>query len=1399
MKKFICDTEMEKKQKLTSIKYMVTRVGSKCILGLLLLAGMIVGIPKMMGQTSIVGFSTADSGSGTATSLSVNLPANVTANDILILHLNARADNVNVSTPSGWTAIDTLEGDGMTSVAFYKFYSSGDPSSYTVSFGSARSFLSLTAVRGISKTNPINARGVTPFGNSSTTSHTSPAVTTTVANARVLVFIDVVNGSNTTVLNSPLTTVYALQGATGALGAYNTLGTATFANAGSTGSFSATSNSAVISVVRTLALAPASTYSISGTVTLGGNGLSGVTISATGGHTGSTTTNSAGEYTISGVAEGSASVTITPTLTGYTFSPSTKTVSGPVNANATGQDFTATLNTYTVTGTITQNGSNAALPGVLVTATGSGSYSQTAITNASGVYTLTGVSHGTTNVSITPSKTGFIFDGTSRSIAGPVTANQTAQDFKATRPPVANNDNFTCVSASTALSVLANDTDPDVSGFLSASASSYTVTIVTPPTKGTATVNSGGTIQYNPTAGTAATDDETITFTYRVTENSITGASSADGTVTVFYSNVNDAPNAVDDLFNFTTSSALKTINVLSNDTDADGTLPAPTIETAPKHGLVFVNPDKSLSYEPFAGFFGVDSLEYKICDPGCPSNPQCDVAKVKIETDFSIYACKESTSTLSVNAIPGATGYKWSLPAGIMVTSTYTGTLPNPETTTPSIEVKWMGVSPAGPYNICVEPTNNCGPGTQQCVVLLLLDMTLSTTPVPVSCFGGSDGSINLNLSGVGVAPYTFAWTKNGDMSFSASVEDPAGLSAGTYKVQVTDKFGCRDSATATITQPAAALAASGTVTNVSLYQGFDGAVDLSVSGGTTAYSYSWAKLGDNTFSGTTQDLSSLTTGDYLVTVTDSKGCSVKTNFAITSPGPLEAFAVPTHVLCKGGTTGSIDLTPSGGTVTSGYTYNWELSSGGGTISTSQDPSGLAAGTYSVTVTDNATPTAATTILSVTITEPAFALGASATATAVTCGGFGDGKIDLTVTGGTAPYSYDWSHGAASQNVIGLRASSTAYGVTVTDANGCTATASATITQPDTLKLTSTVVNASCSPATGGSVTLNTVQGGASPYSYSWIGPGTFTASTQSITGLSEGEYTLKITDNNGCVLGRSFTVHEACMDLTKSIIVGPVNNQDGTYSLTYQIKVTNTGTSNLTGLQVTDDLAATFPLPATFTNVSASSSTFTVNGSFNGTTNTNLLAASQSLLPNGEGLINISLTITPSTLSNPYTNTVNASATDPTGASVTDSDTEPVTFTESPVIGIAKQLISGPVNNGDGSYDLTFRFLVQNMGDVPLKNVQVKDTLSNTFGVGSQVTVLSLTSGDMNEASLSAFDGTASKSGLLDSTDVIAVNEIDTILLSLRVSPTTTGPFNNSATASGVSSGGSLIRDRS
>lgn len=306
------------------------------------------------------------------------------------------------------------------------------------------------------------------------------------------------------------------------------------------------------------------------------------------------------------------------------------------------------------------------------------------------------------------------------------------------------------------------------------------------------------------------------------------------------------------------------------------------------------------------------------------------------------------------------------------------------------------------------------------------------------------------------------------------------------------------------------AVLVATGVATNITCNGLTNGSIDLSVTGGTTPYSYAWSNAA------TTQDISGLGVSTYTVTVTDFRGCTDVETVSITQPAVLafNGSATITNVGCYGASTGSV-AAPAIVGGTSPYTYAW---SNGAITSTA---STLAAGTYTVTVTD----TKGCTINdSYTVTQPVSALSASGTTTNINCFGQSTGAIDVTVSGGTAPYTYAWSPSGNTQDLTSIAAGS--YTVTVTDNNGCTTTDSYLLTQPVAALSFSDVTisdfngyNVSCVNGNNGSISV-TVAGGTSPYTYAW----STGATTHALNSLSSNvSYDLTVTDTKGCTLTRS------------------------------------------------------------------------------------------------------------------------------------------------------------------------------------------------------------------------------------------------------------------------------------
>jgi hypothetical protein len=467
-------------------------------------------------------------------------------------------------------------------------------------------------------------------------------------------------------------------------------------------------------------------------------------------------------------------------------------------------------------------------------------------------------------------------------------------------------------------------------------------------------------------------------------------------------------------------------------------------------------------------------------------TEPAVLTASISSSTDASCNGGTNGSATVLASGGTLSYSYAWSPSGGIAATAS--------------------GLA-ANTYTVVVTDAHTCT--TSATVIIsepspLVANISSSTD---ISCIGGSDGSATVVVSG-GTIGYTYAWSPTGGIGASAS-----GLLPDTYIVTVTDAHNCTSTASVILSEPTA-LVLTTTNTNISCNGVNNGSIDLSVSGGTFSYDYDWSN------GAITQDISSLGTGIYTVTVTDVNGCTASTSDTITQPGTLGLSATHTDVSCFGASNGSIDLTVSGGVLT--YDYDWSNSA------ITEDLSSLSAGTYDVTVTDANGCTAST---SVNIAAPA-ALNLSSTHANVSCNGGSNGSIDLTVSGGTLSYNYDWSNTSVTQDLSGITAGN--YSVTVTDGHGCTSGTSVVITEPTVLTLTTFQANVGCNGGSNGNVDLN-VSGGTLSYGYLWNNG----AISQDISSIPAGTYSVTVTDGNGCTGTISVNVSEpAAIDINSTHI---------------------------------------------------------------------------------------------------------------------------------------------------------------------------------------------------------------------------------------------------------------------
>lgn len=434
-----------------------------------------------------------------------------------------------------------------------------------------------------------------------------------------------------------------------------------------------------------------------------------------------------------------------------------------------------------------------------------------------------------------------------------------------------------------------------------------------------------------------------------------------------------------------------------------------------------------------------------------------------------------------------------------------------------------------AATYTVTVNSTTGCAPVTASVTITQPTAALTASTSVNanVLCNGNATGSATVTGAG-GTTNYTYLWLPSGGVGQTAT-----NLAAGTYTIQVTDSKSCFTSATVTITQPNNPLDISTSVTHVNCANGLTGAAGVTVGGGTPNYNYSWLP---GNFA--TSSISGVGAGGYTVTITDNNNCSKTASVTITQPAALDASLTTVSSTCGYANGQAAVSNPSGGTPN--YTYAW---SPGGAVS--QTNVGLAAGPYSVTLTDFR---GCSKTYTGTVNNIAGVTASAAVSNNVSCNGALTGSANATPNGGTSPFTYTWTNGSSAQTISGVAA--TSYTVTITDANSCPSTASVTITQPNLIQPSiASLKEANCNSANG-EATLTAI-GGTGGYTYTWsnnmTGP--------SVTGLAAATYTVTVRDGSSCSVTTTVLINNlgaASLTLNAKTDVSCNGGSDGTASVT-------------------------------------------------------------------------------------------------------------------------------------------------------------------------------------------------------------------------------------------------------
>lgn len=407
-----------------------------------------------------------------------------------------------------------------------------------------------------------------------------------------------------------------------------------------------------------------------------------------------------------------------------------------------------------------------------------------------------------------------------------------------------------------------------------------------------------------------------------------------------------------------------------------------------------------------------------------------------------------------------------------------------------------------AGTYYILILDDASCGTIIAATIEDLDGPSIVGVSSTNISCNGGNDGTITINSVTGGTGQITYSI--NGSTFQTSNVF--TGLTAGTYTIVVRDVNGCTGSVSRTLLEPNA-IVINTTATDATCFGGNNGAIQVVASGGagTLAYSIDFGLTyqSSSVFSG-------LNAGTYVVVVRDAGGCLNNQSIRINQPAKINISVGVLNVTCRNAADGAIAVTAWGGTGALQYSLD------GTTYQSSNVFTGLSGGAYIVRVKD---ANNCVEFQNTLVVEPAL-LKAVGTTSNVSCAGGNNGVIDLTVSGGTLPYNFIWSNSATTEDNFNL--SEGTYTVYISDANGCLFSDDYSITEPaNPIIVNGVVADATDSLTLNGAIDI-TVTGGTSPYTYAW----STGATSQDVSGLAAGNYSVTVKDVNNCVTSNSFTV---------------------------------------------------------------------------------------------------------------------------------------------------------------------------------------------------------------------------------------------------------------------------------
>lgn len=517
-----------------------------------------------------------------------------------------------------------------------------------------------------------------------------------------------------------------------------------------------------------------------------------------------------------------------------------------------------------------------------------------------------------------------------------------------------------------------------------------------------------------------------------------------------------------------------------------------------------------------FSGLQGGDYTVTVRDADGCPSTDISPVltindppaVTVSVDNVAMVDCYGEPTGSISISpggGIPGGgTGY------------TFAWTGPNGYTSS----AQDISNLEAGDYFVTVFDSNLCPVSTGPITISQASQITVTLdASTDVYCFGGNNGSASITPGG-GTGAYSFSWNGQ-DKGFVSTAEDPNDLIADTYDLTISDASSCSRTFIdfVSIEEPDELLVTVDVFTNVSCPGGSNASAEITPSGGTAPFTFSWTGATTSYVSGD-QNPRDMPADVFDLSIGDANGCIhvFPAILTITEPLPISLVLNSFNdASCFGTGDGSASVTLNGGTPI--YTITW-TGTGTGFTSSGNAPNDLVADVYDVSVADANGCTENFPAL-VTILEPADLLVTVDLLTPVNCNGAATGAIEINTSGGTPLYNYSWTgpngFTADTEDISNLEAGD--YNLSLTDANGCTKDypGLATVATNTAISGSFTLTDISCAGLDDGAIQPK-ISGGTPNYTYSWVGPSGFTSDKKNLDNLAPGDYLLTVTDALGC-----------------------------------------------------------------------------------------------------------------------------------------------------------------------------------------------------------------------------------------------------------------------------------------